>query len=359
MIVCAAGDPGGSRVLLPIIKELVQAGEKVVVVNHGFLGHELPINMAYTLCTKKEAIPLLNQSKALLWGSSTNDYYPLSLARHAKAKGILVMHVLDNWSSYRSRLCTDGLEPCMPDIYTVIDEESRLCALSEGIPASSITIVGHPAMEDLADFANKLSTSQRKSLAPAHGSPPNKTCIAFICEPFSQVFGEDCQKAGHPGFTEEIVLKHFAFAMTPYAENAFVFILPHPKHNPHAMQHMWDHYAEGLQGKVITPKQGRSVLKMVSGVAGMASILLYEACICGLPVLSLQPSCRSAAMQRFAHLQGCEYTDVATNIPAKVGMWFEQCRALRYPTPHEDIYLHQHAPMRAANILLKGIMVNK
>ena len=42
MILCAAGDPGDSKAILPVIDELERRRVPYAVLDHGFLGRDLP-----------------------------------------------------------------------------------------------------------------------------------------------------------------------------------------------------------------------------------------------------------------------------------------------------------------------------
>lgn len=348
MIICVAGDPGGSRAVFPLAEALSQHGETVRIPRHGTLARELPPRMADCLCEEGEAFELLPQCRAFIFGSSTHDAWPLALARAAKAHGAIIMHVLDNWSSYLERLCTDGLPPLMPEIYTAIDEESRSDAISAGIPPDKLVITGHPG---LATAADAVEAMLRRG---THSAPNGQLNIAFICEPFSMVFGRDCHVKGHPGFTEESVLASLVAALIPLVKEKkiFLYLLPHPKQRREDVVRLWEIVRGPLDGSVLSLPQGRDILGMVSGVAGMASILLYEAWIGGLPVLSVQPGCRMPAMRRFASLKGICYTDTDKGVPNMVKEWLEQCRHAA-PAPRPELLLHKDAPRKAMEILLQ------
>lgn len=349
MILCIAGDPGGSRAVLPLAEALFRQGKTIRVPRHGTLARELPPHMAACLCDESEVIALLPQCKALVFGSSTDDAWPLAMARAAKEHGAIIMHVLDNWSSYRERLCTDGLPPLMPDIYATMDEESRKGAEAEGVPADSLVITGHPG---LAAAAGTVEAIMRRAETPRDPAAP--VSIAFVCEPFSLVFGRDCRTKGHPGFTEEIVLKSLAAVLASRADpkGVFVYLLPHPKQRPEDIARLWEKVRGPLEGRVLSLSHGRDALGMVSGVAGMASILLYEAWMGGLPVLSVQQDCRMPSMRRFASLKGINYADTNTAIPKAVEAWLRQCRNA-VPKPRPELLLHKNAPKNAVKILLQ------
>ncbi len=348
MILCVAGDPGGSRAVLPVAEELWRQGKTVIIPRHGTLAQELPTFMGESTCEEEEAFALLPQCEALVFGSSTNDTYPLSLARAAQAQGTVVMHVLDNWGSYQHRLCSDSLPPLAPDIYTVIDEESRRDAEREGVPAASLVITGQPGLAAVADALENRLRSRKKSTTHKN----ERLNLGFISEPFAMVFGRDCQIEGHPGFTEETVLASLCKNLAPHAGTCTLSLLPHPKQRVEDVTQLWERVRGPLEGEVLSLPRGRDILPMVSGVVGMASILLYEAWLGGIPVLSMQPNCQWPSLRRFASLEGINYACTDENITNAVGAWLAQSR-VAVPSPRPELFLHKNAPQKAAEILLQ------
>lgn len=355
MIIFAAGDPGGSRVLTPLFTELRSNNIPFAVVNHGFLGNELPETLIHYRIEPDFVAHFMPQAHAFVFGSSVNDSYPLKLARIARSNQIPVVHVLDNWASYRSRLCTDGEEILIPDAYAVMDEYAKVSAMEEGIPESCLTVTGHPG---LAVVAKKLQSSlfQNQHAAKIHFSlPTDKLCIAFVSEPFHALFGANTNVPGHPGFTDHTVLQAFVHALSPYEEMVHVVLLPHPKQTTNEVATLWEANCSKLNGTVIKNAQGRDVLHAVNGVAGMASILLYEAWLMGLPVLAMQPNVRLRALQRFAFLQGLCYTQKLHEIPQMVANLVAQCSEQKPLHPRPELALHAVAPAKLAALLLSFI----
>ncbi|WP_051257856.1 hypothetical protein [Desulfovibrio cuneatus] len=355
MILFAAGDPGGSRALAPILHELCGSNRPFAVVNHGFLGKELPKEFIPYRIEPDAVASLMPQAQAFVFGSSVSDPYPLHLARLARSHNVPVIHVLDNWASYSARLCTDGQAMLLPDVYAVMDEDAKAAAMAQGIPEQCLAVTGHPG---LAIVAKHLQSSlfQTQQAAKAHfGLPQEKLCLAFVCEPFHAIFGADVTAPGHPGFTDHTVLHAFAQALLPYAGTVHIALLPHPKQTTHEVATLWDATCSSLGGTVIHATQGRDVLQAVNGVAGMASILLYEAWLMGLPVLSMQPGVRLEALQRFAFLDGLCYTQNVQELPKMVANWVAQCSAQRALHPRPELALHAAAPAKLVALILSFI----
>lgn len=353
MIFCAAADPGGSRALLPVIGELLRRGSACRILNHGFLGKELPEQYRAMLLSATAMEQRLPVCTAFLFGSSTTDALPLCLARKAKAAEKPVVHVLDNWGSYYSRLITDGGELLVPDVYAVMDAAAAQGAAAEGVPSHCLAVTGHPGLAEVASTLETLRNEDRRAVASGFGFPTDRYLLAFICEPFSEVFGTNVTVPGHPGFTQETVLPAFASALTPHADRVFLALLPHPKQSPEMVDALWQQCKGSLQGRVAVLKQGRDILRVVDGVTGMASILLYEAWLVGLPVLSLQPGGRIPALKRFALFEGIVYVDAVAEIAHATDMWLNQCTCVSQARARPELGTHTEAPGTIANLLLR------
>ena len=196
MIFFAAGDPGGSRSLLPIIRTLASRGEDCLVLDHGYLGREIKVGSSIFLCSKHEADKAIASCSAFVFGSSATDVVPLTLARRARILGRPIAHVIDNWGGYMSRLRTDRQEPLIPDLYVLPDEEARQGCLAEGLPPRPLEVIGHPAMAGAASELKHL----RAANSTMRMTTASKQVLAFIQEPFRMVFGDDLNCPGHPGF---------------------------------------------------------------------------------------------------------------------------------------------------------------
>ena len=353
MIFCAAGDPGGSRAVLPVVLELIQRGKPVRVLDHGFLGKELPIEHNELLCNPNDAEKILTSCTVFIFGSSVTDILPLTLARQAKDIGKPVIHVLDNWSLYTERLFTDKLPPLEVDVYAVMDETAKEGALAAGISESCLVVTGHPGFAAIIEELKLLNSKNKQEEAVKLNLPPDKLLLAFVCEPFKQIYGTNLNVSGHPGFTEELVLSAFTASLAPYSEDIHLVLLPHPKQNETEINHLWEQNHGMLNGSVIKLPRSRDILPAVSGIAGMASILLYEAWLGGLPVLSMQPDCRHEAMKRFGLLDGIVYAHTNGMIPSAVMDWVSLCRMQDKCVVRSDLALHEASPEKVADIVLK------
>lgn len=351
MIFCAAADPGGSRVLLPVIEELARRGREVRVLNHGFLGRELPPEQNSRLCPLAEAEAALASAGCFMFGSSASDELPLSMARKARALGRPVVHVLDNWSGYARRLSHDGRGLFIPDVYAVMDDEARRGAASEGLPEGCLRVTGHPALAALKPYVRRRQNQSPLVARKDLGLPGDKLVLAFVNEPLRQVIGPDLTAAGHYGFTEDQVLPLWAEALLPWADRIEAVILPHPKDDPEKLAELWRKSGRGLPGRVLRLAEGRAILPITDALAGMASILLYDAWIYGLPVLSMQPGARAESIRRFSRLPGIHYADAEKAVSGAARAWLAETGLGRALRPRPEFSAHLTAASAIAELI--------
>lgn len=351
LVFYAAGDPGGSRAVLPVLKELDLRGARSAVLDHGFLGHELPLNMRGSLCKEDDARSVIASSDAFVFGSSVQDCLPLQLARYARSLNIPIVHICDNWGSYGARLSMDGCPMLDVDVYAVMDDEAKCAAMVAGIAEERLFVSGHPAFSDVAAVLKNVDSSAIEELKKRYGLPADKACVAFVNEPFSKVFGGLEQAREGLGFNEQDVFTEFCKALAPLTDELYLLLLPHPKQTDEEMDFLWAHSASGIPGKVLRPRYGREILPALSGLAGMSSALLYEAWLGGLPVLSMRPGAKNP--HRFLTLSGMWNVENVSDFQAAVGAWGRQClKRVSLPAPPE-LDLHAGAVTKLADMIQK------
>jgi hypothetical protein len=359
-ILFASGDIGGARALLPVMHVCAKKRIPFVLLAHGHLTYEAPQSWPRVYvngdCTD-ETIQALLQSHGidrLAFTSSVHDTLPLSMARTAKQLGIPVMHVLDNWTAYRRRLEMDGLPTLMPDVYTVMDEAALQAAIRDGIAASVLEVTGQPALACLAEDYRALSTDEGRARRQRLGCTPERFLLVFVAEPVAQDQGASAEAPQYRGYTEQDVLDLYCRHIQPYAERVHIALLPHPRQNHDALSRLWRCYRRKLQGGICTGMPGREAVWLADGVAGMASLLLYEAWLLGKPVISLQPGLRQNALRMLQQRQGVVFVDTTETAEQAIGKWVEAIQPGRQPVPRSDLDAHQAAPDNIVTLLLEG-----
>lgn len=275
-VLFAGGDMGGVRCLVPVAEACLAAGLEVRLVDHGSVASEWRGDPARLVAPDADILDRLLPD-CLVFSSSVDDAYALGLARAAARKGLPVLHLLDHWSSYSARLATDGGEPFRPTLYTVIDERARREALADGIAEETLLVVGQPALHDLAV----------RAVGAPHVGPPR---VLFVGEPVLRNQGGDDSHPLFRGYTEFDAIDWFAGAIARSGAEIDILLLPHPHQPADELLEAWRKAGHGIAARLAPgARRGRDHFGAVEGLVGMASMLLYEGWLYGLPVLSVQP----------------------------------------------------------------------
>ncbi|EME70291.1 hypothetical protein H261_08898 [Paramagnetospirillum caucaseum] len=351
VLLFAAADPGGANAILPVAVLLAGRGAGVAILDHGFLGRNAPAGL------RRLPPPGGGDLEAwlddagvdgLCFGTSLADRLPLSLARAARRRGLPVTGVLDNWMNYRARLEMDGGPLLVPDLYAVMDDKARDEALAEGVPEHCLRVTGHPGLAGLAGEIAAAGPGWRRDVRARLGlGRGGRDLIAFIGEPVARDQGAGPETPGWRGYTERDVLPLLCEVLRPHARTLDLAIVPHPRDDVAALEDLWQQCRGELGGGIVRDVAGRQVVLAADRVAGMASILLYEAWLQGKPVLSLQPGLVRADLERSVRRPGIGLATQSGQVPAAVAEWL----AAGPGEPRPDGTRHGEAPARLADLI--------
>jgi len=300
---------GGVRCLTPVAEACVAAGMDVRLVDHGAVKAEWRGDAARLVSAEAVSDP-----DCLVFSSSVADGYALGLARAMAGRGVPVIHLLDHWSSYRARMLTDGGELFRPTIYTALDERARREALADGVSEDSLLVVGQPALHDLG----------ARDAGATRAVPPR---ALFVGEPVVRDQGSDDSHPMFRGYTEFDAIDWFASALA--GADARVLLLPHPSQPAEELLSAWRKAGRGVAAELAPRvRRGRDLFGEIEGLAGMASMLLYEGWLYGLPVLSLQPHRRRPYLDCLSDREAAWLVDRPDRLEPAAAAWL---RALGEP----------------------------
>jgi hypothetical protein len=349
-VLFASGDVGGARAIIPVMEKCLEKGIRAAFLNKGYISKEAPCNWERIAIDEIGSEALLkkflhkNDTKVFVFGSSQKDCTALTLARLMKKYNMPVIHVLDHWSSYRSRLETDGLPALRPNCYTVMDRIAYESAIEDGIDKDILRITGHPAIADLEAEFVRWQARNVGSILGSYGFDPGKKLISFVSEPAEKDQGGSPDSPNYRGYTEKVVLQHFCKALQSFSDEIQIAILPHPKEDVDALSGLWEKYRGSLYGKTLNLPRGRYGLFMSDAVAGMASSLMYEAWLLGKPVISIQPGLRLQTLRMLQKRPDVFFLDSYAAIPQQIKEW-ATCivHGTSYATK-PDLAIHEKAP---------------
>jgi hypothetical protein len=271
----AAHDPAAARLLLAVYRLAVACGHAVSLLAKG------PAQAIW----EEEGLSCLNQPPdladygLLLTGTSFHADFDRVLWAKTREAGIPSLAGLDAWINLKRRFLDDKRgQLVLPDIIIAIDEKNRQALLAEGI-STRIEIAGQPHLEAVVESLRK-----RRSDNHRNSSPP---LIAFFSEPIGSDFPN-----GSRGFEQFETAGLLAEALAAHAPIQLI-IQPHPREDIE----QWKKRISAPSGVIVTIGGGRTddLLAKADLVVGMTSMVLIEAGLAGIPILSLQTNRKFAA----------------------------------------------------------------
>lgn len=259
-----AHDPGGALMLGASHAEILSRGHDVVFAAAGptlgvwqAAGHEV------IAVDKADELPWENID-AVATGSGFSDFerdvWPLAAARQLPS-----LAVIDAWTSLVRRFETPN-GPVQPSAVAVLDAAVRDELAAHDWWMAEMYIVGQPHLQ-----AQTTALRLRRSQSPTRHDRPN---IVFFSEPVREDYGTT------RGFDQFEVFETLVRHLPQELE---IGIKPHPREDAAAWARL-----SGDRFRLIDATAA-DLLVEADGVLGMTTMVLVEAHLLGLPVLSLQP----------------------------------------------------------------------
>lgn len=364
-VLFASGDVGGARVLMPVIESCIRKDLSIAVLDNGHITQEAPQKWERIrperFFSQNRGGNIFKQEEIglLVFSSSVKDTIPLTLARKARESGIPVFHILDNWTGYRERMETDGLPTFSPDRYVVMDNIAYEDALEAGIEESALLVVGHPALSTLPRDYSHWKAENEKEMLGQYGFDPAKEHIAFVSEPVEEDQGATAQSLTFRGYTEKMVLRLFCEALQPFSDKVEIIILPHPREDAVRLSAYWDEFKGSLDGMLLKLERGREVVFLSNGVAGMASILLYEAWLLGKPVISIQPGLRLKPLRMLGRREATTFVDSYSGSKPAITVWVRGLLDKGKNEARPELYLNEDAPETVSELIQEHLRIEE
>jgi hypothetical protein len=356
----AAGDPGGSRSLIAVLKSLEKVGIDFSIVRHGFLGKEAPARWPrethHRTEMKGSVYQKIREGKydIFLFSGSVDDRIPLEIGHIARECGLYLVSILDSWTSYSDRLKLDGKPVLYPDLYTVIDQHSYERAVIEGIPTDTLHLTGQPALFDLGCRVESLEFAKREDWLLTRGLNPEKKTILFVSEPVESDHSSSYESGRYRGYTEKIVLQQLLKSLEYFCPDLQLVVLPHPRENKIQLAATWNSYRGKLDGRMLQGVDPLEALFFSDGIIGMASIVLYQAWLCRKPTLSYQPNLCRQDLYFLQELDDCIFVSDPIQIDAEVKKWAKDVeRGIPIVSLREDFQIHEKAPEQISSLILQ------
>lgn len=193
----------------------------------------------------------------------------------ARGRSIPTVAVLDHWSRYKERFTEEVAFDRLPDLIAVMDESARSRMATLGCPIERLVVTGQPAFDELLEGG----VGDRAGARQKWGLSGDGRTVLFVSEPLVK------DMAPRPLFTEHAVLELLLQAVADMPVR--VVVRPHPRESREVVAVA---VAASTRDAVLDPGLANAMaLAGADTVVGISSILLLEAALAGLPVLSIQP----------------------------------------------------------------------
>ncbi len=270
-LIFAANDPGAARVLEASIGMARSRGHDLTFVGAG------PAIEIWRRAGEEVATEMPDDGGDVLLTGTGFSPFESGCWAWAAAVGVPSLAVVEAWTNFERRFVDPackamGAEAAQPDAIAVIDEASRLTIEAEGWGRARLFVVGQPHLQ--AQTARLTEARRRTKRTPHHPT------LVFFSEPIDSDFGREVR-----GFDQFEVFEYVADAVSRLAD-VRLLVKPHPRESVEC----WRQLAE-LAGDQETD----DLLVSADGVIGITTMVLVEAHLLGVPVLSVQPNRRGVA----------------------------------------------------------------
>jgi hypothetical protein len=356
-VLAVASDPGGARVVLPVLQACAARGRTILVVESPTLHAEAPPHWqrlpAAQVVGRQPLAALMAEHRleGMVVGTGLQDPTPLLAMQQAQSLALPSLMMLDNWTSYLSRLRLQG-QAVWPTYYGVMDALAYQEAHQEGVPKEILRIIGHPGLASLAAQAERFSAQERQSVRDKIACPAEARLVLFISEPVEMDQGCDPSRPGYRGYTEKSVLRTLLAELQGLAVPCHLCLVPHPREDGEALERFWQQGRGTLPGGLLRGVTTRQALMAADGVVGMASLVLYESWLLQRPTLSLQPGLCRHDLTSLAKREGMGFVDHPDQVRQGIDRWWQEMAAHPPLQPREELQRHGQAAQRAAALLL-------
>lgn len=277
-IVFTAENPGAFQAILPVVHHCIHEGIQPFVLLSGSAS-----DMA-----KKEGIACIDMEEhtqekvaqffidhsidLVVAGTSAG----MSIEKHtileAQKKNIRTIAVVDFWSNYTLRFSTPYTQDLkyLSDTICVIDQDMKNGLVREGIPQDRIVITGNPFFDTWSTLKNY-----------------NPEYIVFVSQPFSEVYDSTDPGITSPVFNEIEIFSHLVSVLELLDIQIPLRIALHPRCKKR------DKYNRIIQDSFldihVADASIDELLSHAHMVIGINSIVLFQASLMGLSVVSIQP----------------------------------------------------------------------
>lgn len=322
----ASHDPSGANMLLPVLPLARARGHDVRVVGagpaaaiFGLAGEDVISDVSLDDATKPS---LLVTGTAM--GSFDRDLW-----RRARQANVRTFALIDAWTNLELRFKGNDGSLNEPDAIGVVD-----AAMAEALKAwkirSHLHVVGQPHLQALEGRLRGKRAGHK---------PCNPPRIVF----FSECMKEDGHKARY-GFDQFDVAEVLFPALATWG-TIDLSVKPHPRETVGGWRAFLDKRSFASLSIRIVDAPSEQLMMAADGVAGIFTMVLLEAALARIPILSVQPGFKPGVNTLLERLPGTPVFDVA-DLPDAINRFLAAAMNGDAPAPQELLPLLVDADKR-------------
>ena len=309
-----ARDPGGANAVAPLAPLLVARGHQALLYGKDAALKQYRVYGQAGLDWAAEAPEMSVDCYQeflrrlapdfMVTATGSDDFAEKLLWQAAERLRIPSFAILDHWFNYGIRFSPyklveqelyerDRRHPFLPSRILVMDDEVRAAMIREGFAPERILVSGQPHFDRLRVQAERFSAAEISQYRQQLGTGQADHVLCFISENITEPDKGDDLGQYYWGYTERSVFSELMDAVQAAAaasgRKVHVVVKPHPTETFDAYSDLIAAKAGGLVGaSVDAAVHPLKLCQAVDLVCGMSSMVLVEAAILGLPVLSVQ-----------------------------------------------------------------------
>jgi hypothetical protein len=309
-----ARDPGGANAVVPLAPILAERGHEVLLYGkdaalkqylaYGQAGLDLAVAAPEMSIDSYAGFLQQLAPDFLITATGSDDFAEKLLWQAAERLAIPSFAILDHWFNYGIRFSPyklveqelyeqDKRHPFLPSRILVMDDEVRAAMIQEGFAAERILVSGQPHFDSLRQQAKRFVAAEISQYRAQLGIAKTDFLLCFISENITEPDKGDDLGQYYWGYTERSVFSELMDALqiatAASGRKVHVVVKPHPNET-------FDAYSDLIAAKtgdlvsasIDTAVHPVKLCQAVDLVCGMSSMVLVEAVVLGLPVLSVQ-----------------------------------------------------------------------
>jgi hypothetical protein len=213
----------------------------------------------------------------------------------AAENGVPSVAFVDCWWGYMQRFTLFGerlADAPLPDVIAVVDEIAHKDMVALGFPENRLQVLGSPWLSSLVQRHDSCRHCTREEL----DLRAEEFVLTFVSQPLARILND----RDSWGFTEQDVLPSLLRACNHLPPEVLgrlrVLCLAHPEEDEQALVDLVRAETPAFPVQVRKDPDPLELIRASDLVTGMFSILLVEAALCDVPVLSIQPGLKREDM---------------------------------------------------------------